>query len=292
MSELVDLFDHPPLHEPVLILGLPGWIDAGNSAANAVGSLLSDDDSELIANFDTDVLLDYRARRPIMSLDEGFITELSWPAIELRARVDEQGRHVLVLSGAEPDHAWGAFASTVVDTALDLGVRMVVGLGAYPAPVPHTRETNLAMTSPSRELLDSFTGFVRGSVEVPGGIQTAIEVAAHEAGIPSLGLWSQVPHYISGLSFQPGSIALLDGLQRVAGLSFSTTALALEAEATNRQINELVESNSQHQAMVRQLEEIWDSSDLRTGLGPLPTGDELADELQAFLRDQRPDSGG
>ena len=93
---MIDLFDHPPLHEPVLLLAMPGWIDAGGAAASAVEAILSGSDAELVATFDTDVLLDYRARRPIMTLVDGEVTDLAWPSIELRALVDEAGRHVLV----------------------------------------------------------------------------------------------------------------------------------------------------------------------------------------------------
>jgi predicted ATP-grasp superfamily ATP-dependent carboligase len=286
MSSMLELFDHPPLHEPVLIVSMAGWIDAGNAASSAVQAILDSSDSELIGQFDTDVLLDYRSRRPIVDLYEGWVRDLSWPSIELLALVDEAGRHVLVLSGAEPDHAWGGFTSTVVDTAMDLGVGMVVSLGAYPAPVPHTRAPALSMTSPSEDLLDSFPGFVRGTIEVPAGVQTAIEVAAYESGIPSLGLWAQIPHYISGLPYPAGAVQLIEGLQRVAGLSLPVGDLPTQAANTRSQIDELVSKNDQHQAMVAQLEELADSTDLATGLGPLPTGDELAAEFQAFLRRQ------
>ena len=287
---MIDLFDHPPLHEPVLLVAMPGWIDAGGAAASAVDAILGRSDAELVATFDTDVLLDYRARRPIMTLVDGEVTDLAWPSIELRALVDEAGRHVLVLSGAEPDHAWGAFTSAVVDTALDLGVRMVVGLGAYPAPVPHTRTPALAMTSPSESLLASFPGYVKGTLEVPAGIQTAIEVAADDSGIPALGLWAQVPHYISGLPYPAGSIALIEGLQRVAGIHLPIGDLGQEAATTRAQVDDLVSKNDQHASMVTQLEELHDAAGAEDELGPLPTGDELAAELQAFLRDQRGDA--
>ncbi len=286
---MLDLFDHPPLHEPVLIVSMSGWIDAGGAAASATQVLLDHSDTEVIAQFDTDQLLDHRARRPIVDLQEGHVSSLSWPSIEMHALVDQEGRHVLLLTGAEPDHAWGAFTSTVVDTALDMGVRMVVSLGAYPAPVPHTRTPAMSMTSPSRDLLDSFPGFVRGTIEVPAGVQTAIEVAAYESGVPALGLWAQIPHYISGLPYPAGAVQLIEGLQRVAGLSLPTGELTTLAAATRTQIDELVESNDQHQAMVAQLEELADSTDLATDLGPLPTGDELAAEFQAFLRRQSDD---
>jgi hypothetical protein len=79
---------------------------------------------------------------------------------------------------------------------------------------------------------------------------------------------------------------LLEGLQRVAGLAFQTGALVEEATVTRRQLDELVAGNEQHREMVARLEELYDAQQL-SNLGPLPTGDELAAEVQAFLRDQR-----
>jgi hypothetical protein len=286
MTDLIRYHDHPPLHEPVLLLGLEGWIDAGAAAAGAMRSILTTSTSEPVATFDADQLLDHRARRPTVTLDEGVVTELVWPTTELRALTDATGRHVLALVGAEPDHAWRRFVEAVRQAALGYGVTSVVGLGAYPAPVPHTRDAQLALTSPSGDLLDSFTGYVRGSVVVPAGVQTAVEVALHESNIPAIGLWAQVPHYISGVPYQGASLALVRGLEQVAGLTFDTELLAEEAASSREQLDELVAANDQHQAMVAQLEQLYDSQDLG-GLGPLPTADELAEEFQAFLRDQR-----
>ncbi len=284
MTDLIEYTDHPPLHEPTLLVALEGWIDAGGAAQGAARAILAAHSSEPIATFDADALLDHRARRPTMILNEGVVTDLVWPSIEMRALTDVRGRHVVMLVGAEPDHAWGRFVDSVKDAAAVLGIETVVGLGAYPAPVPHTRDSNLSLTSPSSAVLDSMPGFVRGTIQVPAGVQSAIEVSLHEAGLRSLGLWAQVPHYISSISYPAASVALIEGLERVAGLGFDATELREEAASGRAQLDELVAGNDQHREMVQQLEQLYDSQALDS-LGPLPTGDELAAEFQAFLRD-------
>lgn len=286
MTDLVRFHHQPSLRQPALIVALDGWFDAGSAAAGTAQAILDSRESELLAEFDIDQLLDMRARRPVMTLEEGVMRELKWPAVEMRTLQDDVGRDALMLVGAEPDHAWRSFVTTIRDIASAAGVRMVVGLGAYPAPVPHTRDPMLGLTSGSEELLDSLPGYVRGTIMVPAGAQTAIEMATHDAGIPTLGLWAQVPHYISGMAYPAASVALLDGLERVAGLEFSKSALAQQAATVRDQLDELVAGNEQHQQMVHQLEEIFDSQE-QFGLGPLPTGDELAAEFQAFLREQQ-----
>jgi hypothetical protein len=285
---LYELIDQPKLDAPVLILALDGWIDAGLGAANARASLLSTMSPRTVARFDSDELLDHRARRPTMHLVEGVVTGLTWPAVELQAAVDELGNDALLLVGAEPDHAWRAFTTSVVDLALDLQVRLVVGLGAYPAPVPHTRPTRLAVTASDPSLATN--NLVRATVDVPAGVQAAIERRAHEVGLAAVGLWAQVPHYLAAMPYPPASVALLDGLGTIAGLHVGNETLRTEAEATRTRVDALVNENEEHKEMVHQLEVSVDAeqepTDTALGVGPLPSGDELAAELERFLRDQ------
>jgi hypothetical protein len=160
--------------------------------------------------------------------------------------------------------------------------------------VPHTRPTNLSVTTSSTQLSDELHGYVRGTLDVPGGIQAVIDVACNDAGLPCLGLWAQVPHYVSSMPFPAASVALLEGLQEVAAISAYVGQLPSDAKATRIHLDELVAENPQHQAMVAQLEEFADQGgseveDAPTiGFDRIPSGDELAAELQEFLQ-QRPD---
>jgi proteasome assembly chaperone (PAC2) family protein len=283
MAELYRIHEAPELIDPVLIVGLDGWIDAGYAAANAVGTMLEGAGYITVASFDADVLLDHRSRRPTMHIDDGIATGLTWPTIELRAAVDANGGEALFLVGAEPDHRWRAFSSAVVDLAHEFGVSEVISLGAYPAAVPHTRAVRVIATSTSVEQANR-VGTVAGRVDVPAGIHAAIEVAAAESGLPALSLWAQVPHYAAGMPYQEASEALVSALARHIGLDFPAGTLPADAVATRSRLDELVGNNEDHQAMLRQLEVQFDAADdLR---GPLPSGDDLAAELEQFLRDQ------
>jgi proteasome assembly chaperone (PAC2) family protein len=284
---LYELHEHPELDSPVLLQALDGWIDAGIGAATAIGSILGSVDSTTIATFDADALLDHRARRPTMHLVDGVNTGLTWPTIELRVASDRVGNDLLLLVGAEPDHLWRAFSTSVVDLVLDFGARMVVGLGAYPAAVPHTRPTMLSATATSADLA-SQVGFVRGTIDVPAGVQAAVEIRCAEVGLPALGLWAQVPHYAAGMPFPAASAALINGVGQAAGVSFDAAALDREARATGGRLDELIGQNPEHQQMVAQLEQAVDTADEHGG--DLPTGDQLAEELQKFLREQGPDT--
>lgn len=288
---LYEIHERVDLDAPLLVMALDGWIDAGAGAARATTALTEQLDSVLLASFDTDSLLDHRARRPVMELVDGVNTNLVWPSIELRAASDTAGNDVLLLIGAEPDHSWRAFSSAAVDLALDYGTRLVLGLGAYPAPVPHTRPTMLSSTATTPELA-RLVGTTGVNVSVPAGVQAAIERQSAEVGLPAMGLWAQVPHYAAAMPYPAAAAALIDGLGDIGGLSLDSQALHDEAVATRARLDELVADSHEHQELVTQLEAHVDAQ-LRGE--PLPgedaplepaSGDELAAELEQFLREQ------
>jgi predicted ATP-grasp superfamily ATP-dependent carboligase len=128
-------------------------------------------------------------------------------------------------------------------------------------------------------------GFLPGRVDVPGGVQAAIERACADVGLPAVGLWAQVPHYSVAMPYPAAGAALIDALARHANLHFSADELRDEATATRTRLDELVANSDEHVAMVRQLEEQVDATE-DAGSMTLLSGDELAAEVEKFLRDQ------
>jgi predicted ATP-grasp superfamily ATP-dependent carboligase len=289
---LYELIERPDLQDPLLVLALDGWIDARLAAAGAVEVLCDQLDTITVARFSTDELLDYRARRPIAHLDDGVLRGMTWPSLELRAAADESGNELLLLVGAEPDRLWHQFTDEVVTLALDFGVRMCVGLGAYPFAAPHTRAPRIACTASTVGLAE--TGFLRASLDFPAGAQASVEQGCDERGVPALGLWAQIPHYVPAtMPFPAGSLALVEALARVGELSLPVGDLPSMADATRARLDELIAQNPEHSAMLRQLEQAWEQAEPATdtpfAASDLPSGDELMAELEQFLRDQRPD---
>jgi predicted ATP-grasp superfamily ATP-dependent carboligase len=173
----------------------------------------------------------------------------------------------------------------VVDLAHQFGVSTVFGLGAYPAPVPHTRATRLVSTATTFELA-SRVGNVQARIDVPAGVHAAIERCCGDHGLAATGLWAQIPHYAAGMPYPDGAFALIEGLRSIAGLQFPLGSLVDDARATRHRLDELVSNSEEHVAMVQQLEVQVDSIIDTTPSGPLPTGDDLAAELEQFLREQ------
>jgi proteasome assembly chaperone (PAC2) family protein len=283
-DRLIFLAD-PDLHEPVLVIGLEGWIDAGLGASTAMGALLTTIPTEVLATFDTEYFIDQRARRPIARIVDGVTTELTWPEIQLRYGHDGDGADMLFLVGPEPDFHWSDFVDVVTDVAGRFDVRLVVGLGAFPAPTPHTRPVRVIGTVPrASEHLLSHVGRVSGELEVPAGINAALELGFAEVDLDVITLWARVPHYVASMAYPQAAAALVDGLARIAGLTLDASHLRASADEARRRVDDLVTNNPDHHAMVEQLESAADDTE-GTSLGDaLPSGDELAAELERFLR--------
>ena len=285
------LVDEPMLHEPVMVVMLTGWIDAAGAAEAAARTVADACNASPILRFDDDTFIDFRARRPTLELRDGVNTNLVWSTLEMSAGRTPGGDDILLLTGPEPDMAWHAFGRAVVDLAVSCGVRQMIAFGAYPFAAPHTRSPQIAVSSPSTDVIGALP-FARSSVDVPAGVAATLEHALHAKRIPTLGLWVQVPHYVSGMPYPASTVALLEGFELVTGIRIDSGELQREVASQRNRIDQIVDANDEHVAMVRQLEEIYDSTVGDEGDEPadeeleMRSGDELAAEIQRFLRDQ------
>jgi hypothetical protein len=293
--------DVPELVDPILVVMLTGWIDASGSAAAAMAVAEQECDAAPLVSFDDDVYIDFRARRPTLELRDGVNTRLAWSSPELQFGRSSSGQDVLFLSGPEPDMAWHRFAATIGELAAGLNVRRMAALGAYPFATPHTRPVQLSATSPSKDVLAGLP-FRTSSVDVPAGMAAALEQSLHDRGIPAIGVWAQVPHYVATMSYPAASVALLDGLATATGIAIGAGDLRREAVLQRERLDQLIEGNEEHLAMVSQFERLYDAAlesdgapdEGQPGDGELEmrSGDELAAEVERFLREQGPGKPG
>lgn len=291
MTSLRHLSDLPDLRDPVLVVMLDGWIDAAGAARAAIDAIEHETQMTPFVQFDDDTFVDYRARRPTMVLRNGLHDVLEWQHLTMASGTDQTGRDFLLLTGPEPDMRWHEFTDLVGDLTTQLGVSFLAHLGAYPFATPHTRPPRLSVSSPSVDVLASVP-FLRSSVDVPAGAAASLEADMHRRGIPAIGIWVQVPHYITQVAYPAASVALLDGLHEATGLVFDIPELRAYVLQVRERIDQMIAENPEHLHMIEQLEKIYEATDTDvdvTDHGPsieFRTGDELAAELEEFLRDQ------
>ena len=276
--------DQVDIADPVLVIALDGWVDAGFGMRNAAEIMVKDHDERPVASFDADLLIDHRARRPTMTVRDGRVDEISWPAIQLRVVSDLDQREFLILHGPEPDFRWQAFCTAVDDLVQRLGVARTVSIGAYPAAVPHTRPVRLSATGTSPELIERF-GAPQGTLEVPAGISAVLAKRFEASGLETVSVWAQVPHYAAGSPFPAGTAALFQGLRAAADLRFDPAPLIAEGLEVSRRLDTMIAQNASHQRLLGQLESAYDTA-VGEQSTEIPSGDELAEELERFLRDQ------
>jgi len=270
------------LLDPVVVAAFDGWVDAG-SAATAAARLLAET-SHIVVEFDGDQLFDFRSRRPTLEIQDGRPERLTWPTVQMRRR-RLGGRDILVLSGAEPDYRWRRFAADLVEIARKLKVSQWISLGAIPAAVPHTRPVPILGTSSTPGLL---RGDVRagpdGLLRVPAACISVVDIAVSKAGIPAVGYFAQIPHYVSG--DYPGAAAeLLRAVGRHLDLDPPMGDLADEARALRKRLDTAAALDENTRTYVERLEGMVDES-------RLPVGDDLIADIERFLRDRGSEMGG
>jgi proteasome assembly chaperone (PAC2) family protein len=272
---LVRVSTTPDLVAPVLVAAFDGWIDAAGASSAAVRHLA--EDGEIVASFDDDVLFDYRSRRPVLDVIDGTLTRLMWPEMSLK-RTRHGGRDLLVLSGPEPDFHWRELGEQIMELAVRLGVTEWVSLGAIPAAVAHTRPVPVLATASSPGLLrpDEQQG-PQGLLRVPSAALSVIELAVSGAGVPAIGFYAQVPNYVGG-PYASATIALLEHLGRHIGVDLPLEHLPDDAVDQRGNLDSLVAAQPEAREYLERLEQTPDEE--------VPSGDEIASEIERFLREQ------
>jgi len=267
--------DPADLVAPTLVGAFDGWVDAGSAATAALARLV--EDAPVVATFDADALFDYRARRPTLRIVDGRLAELAWPELTIR-RTTAGDQDLLILTGAEPDDRWQAFGAAVVDLAQQFGVSQWISLGAIPAAVPHTRPVPIMGTTsePGRLRGDVHPG-PSGILRVPAAAVSMLEMQMAENGIPAVGYFAQVPHYVSG-PYPAASVELLSALGRHLGVILPSGDLVEEARQLRTRLDTATSVEESTRTYVERLESMVDEE-------RLPSGDELITEIERFLRE-------
>src|SRR4249919_4371242 len=278
----------PELTRPVLIGAFRGWNDGAQAASLAAGYLAKTLEAERFADVDPEEFFDFQATRPHVSLEEGMSRRIDWPETAFfHTRPDGFDRDIVLLLGIEPNLRWRTFADLLIDLAQELGVELMITLGALLADVPHTRPSPVTGSASDPELVERL-GLSASRYEGPTGIVGVLHDACREADLPSASLWAAVPHYVSLTPSPKAALALCERLADVLGAPIDTTELAEAAENYSEQVSEAVASDPDTAAYIEELEQ---RADTLAEEADLPSGDALAAELTQFLRDRERDNG-
>jgi predicted ATP-grasp superfamily ATP-dependent carboligase len=268
----------PDLVDPVMLCAFEGWNDAGDAASGAVLHLEDVWSATQIAEIDPEDYYDFQVNRPEIVLEDG-VRSVVWPSTRISvARIPLATRDVVLVHGIEPSMRWRTFTQELLGAARDLGVEMVVTLGALLADTPHTRPVPVSGTSSDADIAARM-GYEPSTYEGPTGIVGVLQDACAKAGIPSVSLWAAVPHYVAQPPCPKATLALLGRIEDLLDVPVPLGDLHEEARAWQLGVDELASEDDEIQAYVRQLEEAVDTAEL-----PEASGDAIAREFERYLR--------
>ena len=281
------------IDSPVLVHAFAGFVDAGGGVRLAADHILSSCEHTLLASFDVDELLDYRARRPRMSFVVDHFASVDMPQILLYDVTDANGSRFLLLVGPEPDYQWLRFMAAVDLIVARYHVRLAAGLSAIPWPAPHTRPLGVTIHGSDPSLVFGIPA-VNGEIEVPGHVGAMLELHLGQSGLPSLGVTAQVPHYLVQFEYPKGAVVLLEGLASSTGLVIPHEGLASAARAADSEVAKQLDGNDEFATVVSALEQQYDQiassaqPPAAGGFGSIdpsdiPDADDIAAQVEEFL---------
>ena len=269
----------------MLLAAFEGWNDAGEAATTAVRHLSRVLGARRLASIDAEEFYDFTVARPNVRLDEGMTRSIEWPDPRVDVARLANGRDLLLLTGIEPALKWRTFSAEVAGLAAGLGAEMALTLGALLADVPHTRPVRVTGTATDPELVAQL-GFTRSRYEGPTGILSVLLAACQHEGLQAASLWATTPHYLRETQSPKAALALVERVGRMLDFRVDVTELETATAAYERQVDDMLSGEDDVADYVRRLEEdgIEDEGDGETF--EIPSTEELASEVEQFLRDQ------
>ena len=286
---MIELDGIGKLTSPVIIAAFEGWNDAGEAASGVINHLSLAWQATPVGAIDPEDYYDFQVTRPVTEVAEGKTERLVWPTTRLLAAKQEAtDRDLLLVSGIEPNMRWRGFCSELVTSFSELGIELVVLLGALLADSPHTRPVPVAAAASDPALAADLRA-EPVDYKGPTGIVGVLQHVCADAGIPAVSLWASVPHYVAQPPCPKATLALIRGVEDVLDVSLPLADLPQEARAWERGVDELAEQDTEVADYVRTLEEAKDATDL-----PEASGDAIAREFERYLRRRRDpgDRGG
>ncbi len=288
--------DLKPLRDPVLLAAFTGFTDAHGGAVAAVKYLAEQWGAQPIATIDPERFYDFTVQRPRVRLENGERV-MDWPENAFfLATPPGSERDFVLFTGIEPHLRWKTFVAAFEDLLRAVDCTTSITLAAQPAAVPHTRPLPVTLSASHPEFERTFGLKAPASrYQGPTGIVGVLNLHFRALGWKNASLWAMTPHYLTVGPNPNAAASLVDRIDHAFGTTTSRDGLQEQSVIFEEQVREVLEESNDAGAYVRQLEEQYDSE--RQGqVAPaandaddeLPSPNDLLDDLEQFLRDQRP----
>jgi proteasome assembly chaperone (PAC2) family protein len=282
------------LRRPLLIMAFSGWNDAAESATTAVRFLTTALRAEKFAEIDPEEFYHFGLTRPQVRYrsDQPGEREIIWPATEISiAQSPELSRDVILGVAAEPHLKWKTYSAGVVELARRCEVSLFLTLGGLLAEVPHTRPVRLSGGASDPEL-SARLGVRPSRYDGPTGIVGVLNARCRDEGLATASLWANVPHYVSGIENPKAALALVHRVLNLLDATVDLTELQEASKQFDQNLTEIVSQNAKIAAYIKKLEAREPEAEEEAApaaASDLPPAAELVEEIEQFLRRQRPE---
>lgn len=278
-AELTWYDDLPSLRRPLLLVAFEGLFDAAEAATTALQWIRQRTESSAVAMIDPETFFNFQEARPTVRIDGDGSRVIDWPTTEIYSVSTDSPRDLVVMTGVEPHLRWPSFADHVLEVARRSGCEMVVTVGAFIGMVPHTRPFSVTGSAVHPDLA-SRLNLSRPSYQGPTGVVGVINARLERSNIPVISLRVEVPHYVPGPPNPKATQALLRRLEQTTGVETGYEDMDTDVTEWMGRVDQAVMADEESRDYVERLERQVDTDEEL-----LPTGDDLAAELELFLRE-------
>ena len=276
---LVGMSDEFTPHQTVMLAAFEGWNDACRAATNAVRHLLAKYESREIRTIRCDGYYDYQVARPILCHVTGK-RRIIWPHTSFYDITIDSHTHIYAQIAPEPNYRWRDYCRESLRIAEECDVDKIVTMGAMFADCPHTRPLPIDISD------DYCKSDMDREYSGPVGIPTVLEEFAREEGFETTSMWVSIPQYLGSDECAQATLRMVEGLERVLGVTLYKSDLPQRAQAWRSQASVLTRCNDELAEYVHNLEREYDLKSQAKKVAELgaPVAEQLVKDAETYLK--------
>lgn len=284
MDNSLKMLERPQLTAPYILVGLNGWLNAGEVSTGSIDYLQRTLGARKFAYVNTQGFYIYQipssnpelTMRPKAQISEGLVKKLDSPKNEIFFWKSGADHDLILFLGSEPNLNWPEFGQVILDLARQFQAPRIYCLGGFFDQVPHTRETRLHVTVSHQRMKSEFKTFAYfGDYAGPCSFTTMLIALGYEQGIEVAGISARAPIYIHDLNSK-ACYDLLKNIQTKTGLRIDLSDLRQAGDELVEMMDRTFSENSTALEQLKKMEELYDGVFMQE---PPPASDEGYDKL-------------
>jgi len=274
----------------VLIVAFDGWTDAGSAATGSTNYIREKLSAERLVVIDDQDYFDFLRQRPIIVLDENGERDFIWPSIEFwgpgpKTPLNPKELQLYFLIGQEPALQWQYLRDEILEIVEDRDIESVIMIGSLASEAPHSRPIKIYKNSQTAAVRNAF-GIERSNYDGRAGFLSVLGQAFEKAGLPTISVWAEVPHYVASMPSPKAALALVNDLEIMLGFSVEHKEISVSAFEWERSVDDFAEGDEDLLNYIAGLEKARDESEAEE-----MNTDQLALEFEKFLRQNEGEAG-